>query len=298
VPLPPLTPEQRAAALEKAAAARKARAEVKERLKKSGVSIAEVLNQGDTDDVIGKMRVSAVLESMPGVGKARAAKIMERLEISPTPPRPRSRAPSSGRRSSVSSVPRSPEVILDPVPQHYDVPRTGEARLTVLSGPSGVGKDAVLAAVRRRHPEVWVSTSVTTRKPRPSETDGVEYHFVDRDRVAEMISSGELLEHAEYAGNIYGTPRGPVLRRLAEGGRRSWSSSCRACGRCASSCRTPSSCSWPRRRSRSWSGGWSAGGPSPEDVIRERLDQARIELASESGVRRRPGQRFGRARRR
>jgi hypothetical protein len=84
VPLPPLTPEQRAAALEKAAAARKARAEVKERLKRNGVSIGEVLAAGETDDVIGKMRVSAVLESMPGVGKARAAKIMERLEISPT----------------------------------------------------------------------------------------------------------------------------------------------------------------------------------------------------------------------
>jgi hypothetical protein len=84
VPLPPLTPEQRAAALEKAAAARKARAEVKERLKKNGASISEVLNAGENDDIIGKMRVSAVLESMPGVGKARAAKIMERLEISPT----------------------------------------------------------------------------------------------------------------------------------------------------------------------------------------------------------------------
>jgi hypothetical protein len=84
VPLPPLTPEQRAAALEKAAAARKARAEVKERLKRNGASISEVLNAGDDDDIIGKMRVSAVLESMPGVGKARAAKIMERLEISPT----------------------------------------------------------------------------------------------------------------------------------------------------------------------------------------------------------------------
>jgi hypothetical protein len=84
VPLPPLTPEQRAAALEKAAAARKARAEVKERLKRSGTSISEVLNAGENDDIIGKMRVSAVLESMPGVGKARAAKIMERLEISPT----------------------------------------------------------------------------------------------------------------------------------------------------------------------------------------------------------------------
>ncbi|HYT10116.1 MAG TPA: integration host factor, actinobacterial type [Mycobacteriales bacterium] len=84
MPLPPLTPEQRAAALEKAAAARKARAEVKERLKRNGASISDVLNAGDSDDVIGKMRVSAVLESMPGVGKARAAKIMERLEISPT----------------------------------------------------------------------------------------------------------------------------------------------------------------------------------------------------------------------
>jgi predicted N-acetyltransferase YhbS len=84
VPLPPLTPEQRTAALEKAAAARKARAEVKERLKRNGASISEVLHAGDDDDIIGKMRVSAVLESMPGVGKARAAKIMERLEISPT----------------------------------------------------------------------------------------------------------------------------------------------------------------------------------------------------------------------
>src|SRR3978361_2457294 len=72
VALPPLTPEQRAAALEKAAAARKARAEIKERLKRSGASIQEGLSQGETDDVIGKMRVSAVLEAMPGVGKARA----------------------------------------------------------------------------------------------------------------------------------------------------------------------------------------------------------------------------------
>lgn len=84
MPLPPLTPEQRAAALEKAAAARKARAEIKERLKRSGASISEVLSAGETDDVIGKMRVSAVLEAMPGVGKARAQRIMERLEISPT----------------------------------------------------------------------------------------------------------------------------------------------------------------------------------------------------------------------
>ena len=82
--LPPLTPEQRAAALEKAAAARKARAELKVRLKGSGTTLSDVLASGETDEVIGKMKVSAVLESMPGVGKVRAQKIMERLEISPS----------------------------------------------------------------------------------------------------------------------------------------------------------------------------------------------------------------------
>ena len=84
MPLPELSPEQRAAALEKAAAARKVRAELREKLKGKGTTVGDVLKQGETDEIIGKMRVSAVLESLPGVGKARAAKIMERLEISPT----------------------------------------------------------------------------------------------------------------------------------------------------------------------------------------------------------------------
>ena len=82
--LPPLTPEQRSAALEKAAAARKARAQLKVRLKSSGARLDDVLADGDTDSVIGKMRVIAVLEAMPGVGKVRAQRIMERLEISPS----------------------------------------------------------------------------------------------------------------------------------------------------------------------------------------------------------------------
>lgn len=84
MPLPPLTPEQRAAALEKAAAARKARAELRDQLKHEGASLTDVLDLGEKDDVIGKMRVSAVLESMPGVGKVRAQRIMEKLGISPT----------------------------------------------------------------------------------------------------------------------------------------------------------------------------------------------------------------------
>jgi len=91
------------------------------------------------------------------------------------------------------------------------------ARLVVLSGPSGVGKGTVLAAIRRRHPDVWLSVSVTTRPPRPGETEGVEYHFVDDAEFDRLVAADELLEHAEYAGFHYGTPREPVLRRLSAG---------------------------------------------------------------------------------
>ena len=79
--LPPLTPDQRAAALEKAAQARKDRAEVKNNLKRGGTTLPAVLKQGQSDDTIGKMKVSALLEAMPGVGKVRARQIMERLGI-------------------------------------------------------------------------------------------------------------------------------------------------------------------------------------------------------------------------
>ena len=81
MPLPTLTPEQRQQALEKAAEARRKRAELKAQLKSGNTSLATVLNR-DSDETVGKMKVSAVLESMPGVGKVRARKIMEKLDIS------------------------------------------------------------------------------------------------------------------------------------------------------------------------------------------------------------------------
>jgi DNA uptake protein ComE-like DNA-binding protein len=84
VALPPLTPEQRAAALEKAAAARRARAALKVRLKTSGTSLSDVLTEAETDEVVGKMKVVAVLEALPGVGKVKAQRIMDSLEISPS----------------------------------------------------------------------------------------------------------------------------------------------------------------------------------------------------------------------
>ena len=91
------------------------------------------------------------------------------------------------------------------------------AALVVLSGPSGVGKSTVVKALRAEHPEVWVSVSATTRVPRPGETHGVHYRFVSRDEFAELVESGGLLEWAEFAGNLYGTPRQPVLDNLAAG---------------------------------------------------------------------------------
>jgi guanylate kinase len=90
-------------------------------------------------------------------------------------------------------------------------------RLTVLSGPSGVGKSTVVAELRRAHPEVWLSVSVTTRKPRPGETHGVEYFFAGDEEFDRLVADGELLEWAEFAGNRYGTPRGPVAEHLLAG---------------------------------------------------------------------------------
>jgi guanylate kinase len=91
------------------------------------------------------------------------------------------------------------------------------AHLVVLSGPSGVGKSSVIASALRALPQTWLSVSATTRAPREGEIDGVNYFFVDGDRFDDMISRGELLEWATFAGNRYGTPRIPVEEHLRAG---------------------------------------------------------------------------------
>ncbi|PFG35622.1 guanylate kinase [Flavimobilis soli] len=92
------------------------------------------------------------------------------------------------------------------------------ARLTVLAGPTAVGKGTVSADLRARYPEVWLSVSATTRAPRPGEIDGVHYHFLTTEEFDRLDAEGELLESAVVHGrNRYGTPRGPVEARLAAG---------------------------------------------------------------------------------
>ncbi len=91
------------------------------------------------------------------------------------------------------------------------------ARLTVLSGPSGVGKDSVIELIRARSPWIKLSVSVTTRKMRDYETDGEHYHFASRSEFQRLIDGGQLLEWAEFAGNLYGTPRAQVEGWLAQG---------------------------------------------------------------------------------
>lgn len=95
--------------------------------------------------------------------------------------------------------------------------RPAQKRLIVLSGPSGVGKSTVVANLRREHPDVWLSVSVTTRAPRPGEQDGVQYHFVSDEEFDRLVAGDDLLEWARFAGNRYGTPRGPVQARLTAG---------------------------------------------------------------------------------
>ena len=92
-----------------------------------------------------------------------------------------------------------------------------KGKLLVISGPSGAGKSTVVFKAIEGRSDVCFSTSVTTRSPRPGEVDGREYFFIDFKRFHEMVENDELLEHAEYVTNCYGTPRAYVEQRLNEG---------------------------------------------------------------------------------
>lgn len=90
-------------------------------------------------------------------------------------------------------------------------------RLIVLTGPSGVGKGTLLRSLLQRHPELYYSVSATTRSPRSGEIHGKNYYFISRSKFEQLVSQGEFLEWAEFAGNYYGTPREGVLNQVQSG---------------------------------------------------------------------------------
>lgn len=90
-------------------------------------------------------------------------------------------------------------------------------RLTVITGPSGVGKGTLVKQLLERHPNIWLSVSATTRAPREGEMEGQSYFFHSREQFDRLVKSGGLLEWAEFAGNSYGTPRQPVEEHLRHG---------------------------------------------------------------------------------
>lgn len=90
-------------------------------------------------------------------------------------------------------------------------------RLLLITGPSGVGKGTLVARLLERHPGLWLSVSATTRAPRAGEEEGRHYFFLDRAAFERQVAAGGFLEWAEFAGNLYGTPRGAVQERLDAG---------------------------------------------------------------------------------
>ncbi|MFM1758498.1 MAG: hypothetical protein RL193_1075 [Actinomycetota bacterium] len=202
MPTPPkLTPEQRAAALEAAKIARRTRAATKDQVRSGELKLLQVIELAATNEAISKMRVSELLESIPGVGKVRSDAILERLGISRT------------RRIQGLGV-----LQLQKLKREF-APPTGAIRpgkLFVLSGPGGVGKSTITKALAD-HPDFWVSVSATTRTPRTGERDGVDYFYISDDEFLRRISNDEFLEWAEFAGNKYGTPASQVRAKLEKG---------------------------------------------------------------------------------
>lgn len=202
-PAPPPETDRKAASAA-AVAARRARAAIKHAIEsgeRTALDVAET-SWRDRTAPEASLRVTELLTSIPGIGRVRAERFLDELEISPrkrvgglgTRQRPRLRAFLRARQA-----------------------RPGNA-LFVLSGPTAVGKSTVSEYIRAHFPQVYFSISATTRRPRPGEVDGVHYHFVSDDEFDRLIADDDLLEWAQVHNRArYGTPRGPVDAAIAAG---------------------------------------------------------------------------------
>jgi guanylate kinase len=198
---PILTQEERAAALAKSRISRSHRAEIKAEVRVGSLTVEQVLELANSDEAIAKMRVSELLESITGVGKVRAVAILDRMGISRT-----RRIMGLGHHQRTALI------------KEFAIPRDNkhDGSLVVLSGPGGVGKSTVSKEVRA-HDDFWVSVSATTRKPRHTESHGVDYIYMSDEEFDRAIANGYFLEWAAFAGARYGTPKQPVLDALSQG---------------------------------------------------------------------------------
>jgi guanylate kinase len=198
---PVLTEAERRAALAKARSSRAHRASIKAEVKAGNLTVQQVIELASSDEAVAKMRVCELLESISGVGKVRAIAILDRLGIS--------------RTRRVMGLGQHQRAVLI---KEFVIPRDKmhDGALVVLSGPGGVGKSTVSKEVRA-HDDFWVSVSATTRKPRHTESHGVDYIYMSDEEFDRAIDNGYFLEWAAFAGARYGTPRQPVLDALALG---------------------------------------------------------------------------------
>ncbi|WIE66916.1 guanylate kinase [Curtobacterium sp. MCLR17_054] len=199
----------RVAAAKAAVAARRARAAVKAAIASGDRSALDVARAAWDDSLVEttsaerSLRVRDLLVSLPGIGPARAEAIMGTLRIAPS-----KRLGGLGTRQRTA--------LADWLAARGR--KRGASKLVVLAGPTAVGKGTVSAHIRQHYPDVNLSVSATTRKPRPGEVDGVHYYFVDDDEFDRMIRDRELLEWATVHNSYrYGTPRPPIDRALDAG---------------------------------------------------------------------------------
>lgn len=199
----------RVAASRRAVAARRERAALKHDVAMRVITPQELLQRAldDPASPAGAMRVPDFLTALPAIGEGKRDRILADLEISPV-----KRVGGLGVRQRVA-LQRWLDGRFPPLQ-----PRAGRSRLIVLAGPTAVGKGTVAAHIKEHHPEILLSVSATTRKPRPGEVDGEHYFFVDDAAFDELIRSGALLEHATvHNAYRYGTPRAPIEQALADG---------------------------------------------------------------------------------
>jgi len=196
----------RVAAARAAVAARRARAAVKAQVASGERSALEVARTAWSDaeaPAEKSMRVRDLLTSLPGIGPARADAVMGELRIAP-----------SKRLGGIGTRQRA--ALADWLAARGR--KRAASKLVVLAGPTAVGKGTVSAYIREHFPDVNLSVSATTRKPRPGEVDGVHYYFVDDAEFDRMIRDRELLEWATVHNSYrYGTPRPPIDRALDAG---------------------------------------------------------------------------------